>query len=270
MTFGIKEFVIFGTLLLIIISLSVIFFVVFYQRKQLLNEISIQEEKRNLELELQKKLLNNTLDVQEAERQRLAKDLHDEVGAILSVLKMNNGQLFNNSLRTEKSIDLISNNKNLIDEAIQMVRNVSKDLVPQTLESFGLVVAIEEFFNKLDKNTNIEIEFINVSFPTDKRLKKSIELSLFRIIQELSNNSLKHSNASKISLILMSTYNNINLEYKDDGIGFDFEKKSNMPNGGLGLGNIESRLSALDGKFEIKSEEGTKVIIEIENIIWNE
>lgn len=264
MKFSIETYLILGTSIVIFFILSFIVFVVYYQRKQFKLEIKQNEEKQVIELEFQKKLLENSMEVQEIERRRLAKDLHDEVGALLSVLKMGNNQLVKKELEDESIKKLINNNKELIDESIGLVRSISKDLVPQTLENFGLIPAIDEFFNKIEKNSTIEFKFLHKNISEKSRFASKVELSVFRIIQELSNNALKHAEASKIDLILNFENHTLFLIFADNGVGFSMEDVLRNPNSGLGIRNIESRLSIINGVIKILNpEKGTRFEIEI-------
>lgn len=264
MKFSVETYIILGTSILIFFILSFIVFVVYYQRKQFRVEIKQKEEKQAIELEFQKKLLENSMEVQEIERRRLAKDLHDEVGALLSVLKMGNNQLVKKEVNDESIKKLVHNNKELIDESIGLVRSISKDLVPQTLENFGLIHAIEEFIRKVEKNSTLEFRFLHNNISEKDRFLPKVELSVFRIIQELSNNAIKHSEASVIDLILNFENNRLYLVFADNGIGFMMENILNNPSNGLGIRNIESRLSIINGVLKILSpEKGTRFEIEI-------
>jgi signal transduction histidine kinase len=265
MNISIEAYIITGTFIIMVFVFSFVFFVVYYQRKQFKIQIKQNEEKQEIELQFQKKMLENAIEIQETERRRLAKDLHDEVGAVLSVLKMGNNQLFKENSSSENQKQLINNNKELIEESISLIRNISKDLVPQTLENFGLIHALEEFILKIEKNTTINYSFSYKNIDDSVRLSKKKELSIYRIIQELSNNSLKHSNAEEIKLSLEILDNNrLIICFSDNGIGFDFNQKLKNPSNGLGIRNIESRLSLINGHLTIpKLEKGVKIIIEI-------
>jgi signal transduction histidine kinase len=264
MKFSVETYLILGTAILIFFILAFIVFVVYYQRKQFSLEIKQNEEKQAIEMDFQRKLLENSMEVQEIERRRLAKDLHDEVGALLSVLKMGNNQLVKREIADSKINGLIQNNRELIDESISMVRSISKDLVPQTLENFGLIHAIEEFLNKIEKSSNIEFSFLHQNISDKYRFTSKVELSVFRIIQELANNALKHSNATKIDLILNYENEKLFLIFADNGIGFSMADALKNPNGGLGLRNLESRLSIINGQLKVLSPEvGARFEIEI-------
>lgn len=264
MKFSVETYLILGTSILIFFILAFIVFVVYYQRKQFKLEILQKEEKQAIELDFQKKLLENSMEVQEIERRRLAKDLHDEVGALLSVLKMGNNQLVKKEVDDESIKKLVNNNKELIDESIGLVRSISKDLVPQTLENFGLIHAIDEFFRKIEKNSDIEFKFLHKNISEKTRFTPKVELSVFRVIQELSNNALKHSEATKIDLIINFENKTLNLIFADNGVGFVKEDVLSNPSTGLGIRNIESRLSIINGSLKILNpEKGARFEIEI-------
>jgi signal transduction histidine kinase len=243
----------------------IIGFVFYYQRRQFKIELKQNEEKQQIELDFQKKMLENSVEVQENERRRLAKDLHDEVGAMLSVLKMGNNQLLKKTSDNETLKALAKNNHELIDESINKVRSISKDLLPQTLENFGLLPALEEFFGKLSRSSDIEFGFNVEAINKKERFNPKVELSLYRVIQELVSNAIKHSEAKKIHLTITSSGEKVTLIFEDNGLGFNRDQVLSDSKSGLGMRNIESRLSLIDAKLHIESEpnEGSKFIIEL-------
>lgn len=260
-------FIIAGTVILILMSFSVILFVVFYQRKQLTIEIEQQKELQELENKMQRKLLENSLDVQELERRRIAKDLHDEVGAILSAAKMGFNELSKKIKGVQEYESSVTNTRSLIDESISLVRSISKDLVPRTLEGFGLIPAIDEFISKIHKATHIQFEFNNKGLNENERFKPNVELALFRVLQELTNNTIKHAEANEIKIELAYSDDSLIFNFIDNGKGFDFEQKMNDPKLGLGLRNIQSRLTVIDADLKIISDpvSGTQTKIIIKN-----
>lgn len=240
---------------------SIILFVTYYQRKQIQQKIAIQE----LKAEMQRQMLESSLEVQEVERRRIAKDLHDEVGAMLSATKMSLNQMVRKIDSTDLST-LAQQTKELLDESISQVRRISKELVPSTLEEFGLVSALDEFIQKIHVASGVLFVLNHEGIiPPDKRFEKKIELTVYRIAQELVNNALKHAQANEISLILKEQNQSLIFEFKDDGKGFDIENARKDVKKGLGLKNIESRLSVVNGTFVLKSElgKGTQSFIEI-------
>ena len=264
MNFSVETFILLGTFILTLFGILVIGFVIYYERRQFRLELRQKEEKQIVDLEFQRKLLENSMEVQEIERRRLAKDLHDEVGALLSLLKMGNTQLLKKNGEISDIEAYALNNQELIDETISIVRSISKDLVPQTLEKFGLFNAIEEFINKTEKNSKIKFIFTTSNFNDEIRFSGNIELALYRIIQEITNNVLKHAAASEISLQISYYLDKLFLSFSDNGVGFDLNEVINNPKTGLGLRNIESRLSIIKGTFKLITNINKGVLYEIE------
>lgn len=259
--YDIRLSVLIGTIAMLAMVFFIILFVVYYQRKQAEQKIAIQE----LKAEMQRQMLESSLEVQEVERRRIAKDLHDEVGAMLSATKMSLNQMVRKIDSTDLST-FAQQTKELLDESISQVRRISKELVPSTLEEFGLVSALDEFIQKIHVASGVLFVLNHEGIiPPDKRFDKKVELTVYRIAQELVNNALKHAQANEISLILKEQNSTLIFEFNDDGKGFDVEKVRKDVKKGLGLKNIESRLSIVNGTFILKSElgKGTQSYIEI-------
>lgn len=247
-----------GLLVLIIFS---ILFVVYYKQKQAEQKIAIQE----LQAEMQRRLLESSLEVQEVERRRIAKDLHDEVGAMLSMTKMSYNQLLKKLNTSVELTEQGQKTKEFLEESISQVRRISRELVPSTLEDFGLISALDEFIQKIHIASGVLFIFNHEGIEDSERFDKKIELTIYRIAQELVNNALKHAEASEITLKLSARTNKFVFIFTDNGKGFDLEAIKKDPKAGLGLRNIESRLSVVNGTSTIKSEpgKGTNTKIEI-------
>jgi signal transduction histidine kinase len=256
----VKSSIYIASFAIFILVVFIVLFAAYYQRKQAQQRISLQE----MEAEMQKRLLENSIEIQETERRRIAKDLHDDVGAMLSATKMSLKQLFRQAVGQEQILTLANNTKEMLEESIGQVRRISKELVPSTLEGFGLVVALEEFINKLQPiaETSFELKYENLEH--EERFDRKIELTIYRIAQELVNNAFKHAEAEKISLMLLKTDKSITFNFTDNGKGFDLESTMQDPKSGLGLRNIQSRLSVVSGKLDIKSSIGKGTITTIE------
>lgn len=238
------------SLVAIIIAGFITLFVAYYNKKQSEQKLALQVK----ETELQQKLLLNSLEVQEAEQRRIARDLHDEVGALLSVTKMS----FNGLSRklTDKTLTAeLSKSKKLLEESILTVRRISKELISTSLEKFGLVAAIEDFLNIVKDASDLNINF-ETNFQNDTKLIKNQELMLYRIVQELTNNALKHSGATEIEVRLTHKPNEeVKLLFFDNGSGFDVAAINAKTDGGLGLKNIESRVKVINGSLSIISNQ---------------
>ncbi|MBX2842128.1 MAG: sensor histidine kinase [Flammeovirgaceae bacterium] len=200
---------------------------------------------------------------QQVERQRIAEDLHDRLGGLLATLKLNFQALENKILdiQVENRNQYVKTNR-LLDEAYEEVRAVSHNLVSGSLTKYGLKSALEDLRDTIRKAKGIEFDFLTYGF--DNRLSTKIEISLYKTIQELVNNILKYAKASKVT-IQMNQYpdGTLNIMVEDNGLGFDVEKAKKK--GGLGLHNIQRRVTSLNGTFNIDSAKGrgTTIIIDL-------
>ncbi len=257
--------IIIGSCLLLLMGIVLIIFVAYYQQQQLKKNLQQQKEIQELKSEMQRQLLESALEVQEVERVRIAKDLHDEVGAMLSVTKLSLNQLLRKLDNVEELVPMGLHTREMLEQSIGQVRRISKELVPSTLDEFGLMSAIDEFIQKVHFASETLFIFSHEGIDSNQRFDRKIELAIYRIVQELVNNALKHAEAQEITLKLATEVNKIIFTFTDDGKGFDFERVRKNPKSGLGMRNIESRLSVISGTFEIKSVlgQGTHTIIEI-------
>lgn len=260
-SFDSRGMILMGTLVTFFLALALVIFIVFHQRKIIRYQIRMQ----NMDAEQQKMLLSASIKLQEEERQRIAADLHDDAGPLLATARL---YLNENLVNQDKASQLqsIFSAKQIIDETIQLVRNISHSLMPPTLKNFGLESAVNDFFSKINGSGSMNV---NCRFHDYKmRLKPEKELLVFRVIQELVNNILKHSNSSFIHLTQHNGNENMIIRLHHDGRGLtqdDFIKmgKSNV---GLGLKNIQSRLKVIRGEilFEQDSSQSFfKVTIDI-------
>src|SRR5690348_4023473 len=251
----------FGTIGMLVLTIGLIVFIIFHQRKVIRYQLRLQK----LEQEQQKMLLNASIRFQEEERQRIAADLHDDAGPLLATARL---YLNENLVNLDKTTQLqsIYNAKQIIDDTIQLIRNISHSLMPPTLKNFGLESAVNDLFQKISGSgsMNASCRFHDYR----ERLQPEIELIVFRVIQELINNILKHSNSSFIHLTQNMHDGMFILRIHHDGRGIvqaDFEKL-NKSNIGLGLKNINSRLRVAQGKIFFEKDPSQtyyKVTIEI-------
>ncbi|MFT5886475.1 MAG: two-component system NarL family sensor kinase [Arcticibacterium sp.] len=237
-----------GTFFLLLMGLAVIGFMIYYQRKQLRIQRGIQD----LRILHQKQMLINSLAVQEMVRRKISNDLHDEVGGLLSATNLSISLLSKFGDASVK--DKIDHSKSLVAEALAQVRNLSRDLIPRTLERFGIAAAVEEFIQKMEEATPVSFSFDIENL--EKRFDANLELTAYRVIQELTNNALKHAESSNIVIEIIRVNDVLQIIFKDDGKGFDLEKASLNMASGLGLGNIFSRLDVVDGVYKFTSEDG--------------
>jgi len=260
-TSGISVVLFMGTLGMLVLTIGLILFIIFHQRKVIKYQLRLQQ----MEHEQQKILLNASIRLQEEERQRLAADLHDDAGPLLATARL---YLNENLVNQDKATQLqsIYQARQILDDTIQLIRNISHSLMPPTLKNFGLESAINDLFQKISGSRQINASSRFHEYKD--RLKPEKELIVFRVIQELVNNILKHSNSSFIHLTQNQQNGSCLLRVHHDGRGIvqaDFEKL-NKSNVGLGLKNISSRLKVAHGNILFEKDASQtyyKITIEI-------
>lgn len=250
-----------GTLGMLILTIGLIMFIIFHQRKVIRFQLRLQE----MEKKQQKILLNASIRLQEEERQRLAADLHDDAGPLLATARL---YMSENLVNLEKADQLqsIFQARQILDDTIQLIRNMSHSLMPPTLKNFGLESALNDTFQKLSGSgaVNASSRFHDYK----ERLPAEKELIIFRVVQELVNNILKHSNASFIHLTQNNQGDNCYIRIHHDGRGLeqnDFERLTKSKSG-LGLKNISSRIRVMHGRIQFEkdvSQTYYKVTIEV-------
>lgn len=260
-TSGVSTVLFIGTIGMLVLTVGLVLFIIFHQRKVSRYQRTLQK----MEEEQQKILLNASIKLQEEERQRLAADLHDDAGPLLATARL---YLNENLVNQDKATQLqsIFQARQIIDDTIQLVRNISHSLMPPTLKNFGLESAVNDLFQKISGSgtMNASSRFHDYK----DRLKTEKELIVFRIVQELVNNILKHSNSSFIHLTQNVHGDKFYMRVHHDGRGIvqsDFEKL-NKSNIGLGLKNISSRLRVVHGNIYFEkdiSQTYYKVTIEL-------
>lgn len=232
--------------------------------RKLLNAVETEKKLLKRITEQQKLQLEAIVNTEENERKRIAKDLHDGIGQLLSSIKINLGVARSRLDREDyhATATMVDKSKLAIDQITSELRNISYNLLPPSLEQFGLATAIEEEVNRLKSKPDLFIHFDN----STKRANfdKKIEIVLFRVFQEMLNNALKHSDATEITIQLIEHKNSLMLMLEDDGRGFDIEAGILKKNSS-GLKNLYSRIELVKGTIHIDSaaSSGTTITIEI-------
>jgi signal transduction histidine kinase len=233
------------------------------QFAQKLTILHLEENRKLLEKlnQEQKNTMQAFVDGEEKERRRLATELHDGIGQLLSVVRLNLKSL--EAIKRKFNSDdqeLVTNLTNLVDEACREVRNISHNLMPTTVIQLGLSLAIEEYCKKINFTKSIKVSFQNINF--EERLPIQTETILFRVVQEIINNAIKHARASRIYVQLIKEDDDtLQILIEDNGIGFDIHDTKNKA--GLGLNNIASRIEFLKGKLNIDSAPDKGTIYQI-------
>ncbi len=247
-----------GTAVLLMMAVFIIIFVAYYQQKQAKQQLALKE----LQAQHRRELMAATFRGQEEERKRLAEDMHDGIGTMLSITKMSLNQL-EKKLGGEVQVGFeFQKTRSMIDETMTNVRRISRNLVPTTLERFGLLAALEELVDRANDG-DLEVQLNYPESPT--QFPPALELMLYRITQELTNNAIRHARARRITIQLICFDNEVRLSVIDDGIGFDFDAIMENRQGGLGLRTIESRLSVVNGHvtFDVAPGRGSQIHVQV-------
>ena len=249
------ELIIFTSLSFLILTLVLIFFF-YFSRKKIMK---FQLDKRDLVISHQKEMLSSIINTQENERKRIAQDLHDDISSNLNIVSLNSHLLQKPNLSAGETIEITKNIIQLTQKSLENSRRIAHDLYPPVLEKFGLEAGIRELCFDYSTTKAVEINFDNkVDFT---KTSQEIQMQIFRVLQELISNSLRHGKAKKINIVLNPSGENHGIcIYNDNGQGFNIADGAHKK--GLGMKNIDSRISLIGGKitFESKINSGVNVI----------
>lgn len=243
-----------GILLMFFMAVTLLLFFYFSKKK------IIQKELENINLELlhTKQLHEATLEVQEEERKRIAQDLHDEISSKLNVVSLNCHFLSMDNIEKDKQAEIVSTIIDLSGKALENSRRIAHNLFPPVFDKLGLNAGVEELCKEFNSLDGVTVHYESkIVFNEDD---KERQIHVFRIIQELISNSVRHGRASAISILFDIVDGHSTCVYNDNGVGFDIESRNNKK--GLGMKNIESRVNFLKGSLLIDSKinRGTSVI----------
>ena len=210
-------------------------------------------------LEQQQLAASAVMKAEEKERQRIAKDLHDGVGQMMSAAKMNLSA-FENELQFSNTEQKLSFERiiGLVDESCKEVRTVSHQMMPNMLLKSGLGKAVAEFLDKIDQKVikvNLHVEGLQ------ERLNEDVEIVLYRVLQECVNNVIKHSGASQLDIALIKDKDGISATIEDNGKGFDPQQLGEES--GIGLKNMKARIDYLNGSIDFDSSPGKGTLVAI-------
>ena len=239
------EIVIYSCVAFLLMGLVLILFFYFSRKKIIQKEL----EKKDLEIQYQKELLSAVIITQEEERKRIAQDLHDDISSKLNIVSLNSHLLTAPNLTKSEAIEITTNIINLTSKALDNSRKIAHGLLPPVLDKFGLHAGVEELCLEFSSSKAVQVNYENKT--TFEIADNDKHLHVFRILQELMNNSLRHGKASVISIIFEKKNEKNWCYYTDDGIGFDMKNNENQK--GLGMKNIESRTAFLNGKITLES-----------------
>ncbi|MEO6166245.1 MAG: sensor histidine kinase [Chitinophagales bacterium] len=206
----------------------------------------------------QKELLRAIVETQENERDRIAMDMHDELGPLLSAVKLQVGSL-KSTVPVEMNSTLIET-EDLLDDAIGEIRQIIRDLVPRNIDQKGLHGVLNDLKVHFETFAAVKVQLVFKS--PEQRFSLQSEINIYRIIQEIVNNAAKHAQSEEVTISLNGNEDRLKIEVADAGKGFD----TSLISAGSGLKNIETRIKLNDGEYQVKSEpgKGTHYLISFE------
>jgi len=200
---------------------------------------------------------------EEQERSRLAKDLHDGLGGMLSGVKYSLNNMKENMVMTSDDANTFEHNIHLLNNSINEMRRVAHNLMPEALLKFGLNEALNDYCAETSKSGILKVSYMSFGLK-DKTIERSLSITVYRIVQELLYNITKHANATQAIVQLSASETQLTITVEDNGVGFQNENTLKTASG-IGWKNIQSRVDYYKGNININSspEKGTSVFIEL-------
>lgn len=248
-----------GIVVMLLLALALVAFFLIYQKKLVSQQLALQ----TLHSAYQKELLVATIEAEERERQRIGSDLHDEIGSALSAAKMLLSQVAESAAASSgREAEAVALIQEILHNSLHDVRNISQNLHPAVLARFGLAQALHNlgllFAEAFAGGVDVQVEL-------EAALPQSHELAIYRIVQEVLNNALKHAQATRVLIRLHQQARQLTLTVEDDGQGFDYAQAGKSKAVGLGLKSLAARVSLLDAALHLDSApgRGTRVQIDV-------
>jgi PAS domain S-box-containing protein len=202
--------------------------------------------------EFERKILSAVIDAEERERKRFAKEIHDGLGPLLYTIKIYLNEIYSEDISAEEKENLIKFTNELLDDAVSNIRTISDNLMPTVITDYGLVKAIESLVKKINISDKIKISFTCKNCTS--KLDINVEMVLFRITEELINNTLKHSSASNAEITIDIAQSRLILEYSDNGVGCIVNDELLNSKNGMGLKNIISRSKTVNANYSFSNK----------------
>ena len=252
---NIFNYVLIGGVLMVLIVTSLSFRN--YQQKRKL------QEQRISELEAREKLTATEAVIkgEEQERSRLAKDLHDGLGGMLSGIKYSFNSMKGNLILTPENNQAFERSMDMLDSSIKEMRRVAHNMMPEALVKFGLDTALKDFCNDVNQSGALQVNYQSIGLE-QQAIEQTTAITIYRIVQELVNNTMKHAAATSAIVQVSRSNGTISVTVEDDGKGFDTSVLQRPL--GIGWSNIQSRVEYLNGKLDVQSEPGKGTSVHIE------
>lgn len=247
-----------ATMGILILVFFIILFVLLYQKKRLAHEAQLKEKENTY----QRMLLDSSVEVAESERKRIASNIHDDIGMMLNVLKLNLSKI-NRNRNDNKLIDTVLNeSNNILHETISSIRSISYDLIPSTLLKLGFIKGIEDLCIQINSSDIVQMNLR--SNVVDANIGIKNELQLYRLIKEVLNNVIKHADAKNIELVIEKTNTNLVTIISHDGIGITTKEAVELEASteGIGLKSIFSRIQLTSSTIEYTAGNEPRIFIQ--------
>lgn len=240
-----------GTLVMVIMATIVVYYVVSYQKKVLKQK----EEINAVEKKFQNELLTATILVAERERTMIAKNIHDDIGVLINVIKMNNNELKQTGIKTLQTNKIIETNNQLATEVYDNIRLIYNDLMSPTLVKLGLIRALEQFCNQLNNSNIIKVKLNSNGL--NWRLEINEEIQLFRVCKEVIHNIIKHGKSTQLEIDVEMNREVLKVMLRYNGVGInDADVRNIIKNSeGIGLKSLMGRIQALNGSINYIAEQ---------------
>ncbi|CCH55893.1 histidine kinase [Fibrisoma limi BUZ 3] len=249
-----------ATVVFLLLAVFITSFALLFQKRQLQN----YKEKQRLKAAYEQEILKAQVEIQNTTLQEIGQELHDNIGQLLSVTTLYLGAL-EEAVDAGEALELVQTTRQVVDKAINDVRALSKSLDSSFIEEFGLVQTLTHEVARIQKARRFTIELFTTGTPVSLGVQR--EMVLFRVLQELLNNALKHSQAKRILLSVHYLPTAAEFRVEDDGIGFDYEQvlQQELGQSGAGLRNINRRVELIGGlcTYQTAAGGGTSVLISL-------
>jgi signal transduction histidine kinase len=237
---------------IILLTVGLLFFIYRSRQRKLQAEQAVRSLQQQQQIEVAGALMNG----EERERQRLARELHDGLGGMLAGIKINLSEVVSAGTQDEMALQKVIKQ---LDGSVRELRHIAHNLMPESLLRSGLEVALNDLCESLGNGqTRVELQTMNIA----RDIPKQTQLIVYRIVQELLANVLKHAKASEVFVQCSQSENNFYITVEDDGVGMEQDKTGSAK--GIGLENIRRRVEFLQGKLEIESSPGSGTVVNIE------
>lgn len=244
---GLVELIVMGSLGMIMLIVFIFVFVFMYQKRVNLHKLELTEK----ETFHQRELLHATIEVEEKERERIAKNMHDDIGTQLNVLKLHISKMARNPADKELVASILNESKSILETSIEQVRTISKDLMPPVLANLGFERAISELCRNINNSGSVNAVFVSDGLAPI--LSPEIQVQLYRITNEVITNVLKHAEATEIKIVAKSDKNYlISIQHNGKGIDDSDVERLSAAGKGVGMKSIYSRAQVINAKMNYK------------------